>query len=226
MDMSNSDQQAAFINAGLKLKERVSQRDFTPPSDRRQRALQTCHRYTLPKGERKPVPRDSRGYVPELAARLDDDPNLSDGARRCARKIAEVAYRSQREGRALPVTVSFLSKAMGRCRRTVQRYLRQLEREGYIAVEVVAGQRSRMCIGLVVKLLAKLFAPHHQQRWPATRGNPAATPESQNQRFIPYKQREGRRMTVNDWALRCMDGVFRSFMKTNPLADLPAIALR
>ena len=35
------------------------------------------------------APRESGAYVPETAARLDDDRNLSDGARRCARKIAQ-----------------------------------------------------------------------------------------------------------------------------------------
>jgi hypothetical protein len=33
-------------------------------------------------------PRDSGAYVPQLAARLDEDRNPSDGARRCARKVA------------------------------------------------------------------------------------------------------------------------------------------
>jgi hypothetical protein len=30
-------------------------------------------------------------------------------------------------------------------------------------------------------------------------------------------------MPVGQWAMRCMDGVFRSLMKTDPLASLPAI---
>jgi hypothetical protein len=172
---------------------------------------------------RKPAPRETGAYVPELAARIDNDPNLTDGARRCARKLAELTYRQNREGRALPVTVTYLAKALGRCRRTVQRYLRQLEGEGYVAVDVVASSRSRMCIGLVVRLLAPLFAAHHRQRWPQSRVNPGATQESLNQSHKTYLQEDGRRISVEHWALRCMNGVFRSFMQTNPLARLPQL---
>ena len=41
--------------------------------------------------------------------RIDNDPNLTDGARRCARKLAELTYSQNREGRALPVTVTYLA---------------------------------------------------------------------------------------------------------------------
>jgi hypothetical protein len=36
---------------------------------------------------------------------------------------------------------------------------------------------------------------------------------------------EGNRIPVTSWALRCMNGVFDSFMKTNPLAGLPPISV-
>lgn len=223
---------AAFIAAHRTLLSRIS----LPPGtgngfhgsapaidpDRQRRALQTCHRYAMDERPRKAAPESGKAYVPELAARLDDDPNLTDGARRCGRKLAELTYRASRESRALPVTVTYLARALGRCRRTVQRYLRQLEREGYVAVEVVASQRSRMCVGLVVRLLAPLLAAHHRQRWPGGHANPGATRESQNQRFKSYFSSETSRMSVEQWALRCMDGVFRSFLKTNPLATLPS----
>lgn len=230
MNMQN-DQEAAFIESARALKARIvaprAESGQPAPAfddDRRRRSLNTCHRYAQAERRRKTAPRDSRAYVPELAARLDDDPNLTDGARRCARKLAELTYRQDRGGRSLPVTVTYLAKALGRCRRTVQRYLRQLEREGYITVDVVISQRARMCVGLVVRLLGPLLAAHHRQRWPSSLGNPGATPESLNKRFKGYIQAEGYRTGVEQWALRCMDGVFRSFMKTNPLAGLPSIA--
>ena len=126
-------------------------------NQRRRRSLQTCHRYALTERPRRAALRDSKAYVPELSARIENDPHLTDGARRCARKLAELTYRSCRETRALPVTVTYLARALGRCRRTVQRYLRQLESEGYVTVDVVASQRSRMCVGLVVRLLTPLL---------------------------------------------------------------------
>jgi len=58
-------------------------------------------------------------------------------ARRCARKLAEYGYRKNRESRTADITVTWLMRALGKSRRTVQRYLRQLERAGYIAVEVI-----------------------------------------------------------------------------------------
>ena len=186
---------------------------------RRQRSLQTCHRpghYDRPRFD---PPRETGAYVPELAAGLDDDRNLTDGARRCGRKIAELTYRCNRAGRALEVTVTYLMQALGRCRRTVQRYLRLLEREGYIRADVVRGARSRLCTGLVLYLLGPLFPRHHRKKWPGKVGNPGATQESQNQRFIDSNKDQGRLISRNSWAVKCMDGVFRSLMKTIPPFD-------
>lgn len=190
MTMQN-DPQATFIESARKLQRRI----VTPTSvahpmnipaafsERRGRSLNTCHRYAQAERRRPAPPRGSRASVPELAARLEDDMNLTDGARRCARKLAELTYRQNREDRALPVTVTYLAHALGRCRRTVQRYLRQLEREGYVAVDVVASKRARMCVGLVVKLLEPLLAVHHRACWPGSLGMPGATAESLNKRF-------------------------------------------
>lgn len=234
MTMQN-DPQAAFVAAHRMLQNRIagqggptSREERTvarADSERRRRSLNTGHRYAQAERPRKAAPRASRAYVPELAARIEDDPNLTDGARRCARKLAELTYRQNREGRSLPVTVTYLAKALGRCRRTVQRYLRQLEREGYVAVDVVVSQRARMCVGLVVRLLQPLLAAHHRQRWPQSLGNPGATPKSLNQSKGYYSGVESHRTSVEQWAMRCMDGIFRSYMKTSPLAGLPPPAV-
>ena|SRR5581483_4325163 len=174
---------------------------------RQLRSLRCCH---LP-AEEQPLhapPRDSGAYVPELAARIDDDRNLTDGARRCARKLAEYTYRKNRERRAAEITVTWLMKALGKSRRTVQRYLRQLEHAGYIAVEVIQA-RTRMCAGLMVELLAPCFPRHHRSRWPQKLIEPDAPRTSQNNRLRYRYSRES-------WALRCMDGVFRALTKTLP----------
>ncbi|MBK8174329.1 MAG: winged helix-turn-helix domain-containing protein [Rhodospirillales bacterium] len=229
MTMQNACAQSAFVDAHRHLKSRIVEGrapvpgPALPVTERRQRALQTCHRYRAQEPERRPMPKGSGAYVPELAAWLEDDPHLCDGARRCARKLAEETYRQNREGRSLAVTVTYLARALGRCRRTVQRYLRQLEREGYIAVDVIAGARSRMCVGLIVRLCDPLIARHHRQKWPDSARNPGATAESQDHRFKGYLRGHCSQIPVQEWAMRCMDGVFHSFMKTNPLAGLPAI---
>lgn len=230
--MSNDDaiaQQQLLAAAHARLKSRIV--EGRPPApvpirrsgspDRRARSLQTCHFYAADEPARRPVPRDNGAYVPELAARLENDPNLTDGARRCARKLAEEIYRRSRVGRTIPITVSYLANALGRCHRTIQRYLRQLEREGYIAVHVVVGVRSRMCVGLIVRLCDQLVARHHRHKWPENGGKPEATLESQKHRFKGYIKGICPSIPVEQWAIHCMDGVFRSFMKTNPLAGLP-----
>jgi len=216
MNIENHADQKAFIDSYQALKARVQAiaegRPLPEPAitTRQRRALQTCHRYkaqelVLPSRE-KP----SKAYVPELSARLEEDTNLTDGARRCGRKIAELTYRMAREDRALPLTVSYLAKGLRRCERTVQRYLRQLEAAGYIRTEIVTSGRSRMTFGLVINLLAPLMAAHHREKWPGALRNQGVTKESLNKRFILL----GRpRISVEEWSRRCMDGVFRAFMQ-------------
>jgi hypothetical protein len=177
---------------------------------RRLRSLRCCHLPAEAK-PRRPSPRPSGAYIPELAARLEDDSNLTDGARRCARKLAEYIYRRNREGRAAEITVTYLMAALGKCRRTVQRYLRQLEGEGYIGVEVLhAG--TRMCAGLLVELLAPLFPRHRREKWPQTRRDPDATQESQNN-SSRYKYLLIPRQT---WAVKCCNAIWEAYIKTLP----------
>jgi hypothetical protein len=147
-----------------------------------------------------------------MAARVDNDRNLTDGARRCSRKITEYIYRQNREGREAPITVTYLAKALGRCRRTVQRYLRQLEREGYIEVWVLPSERTRMCFGLVVRLLNPLLPRHRRHKWPEKAGKPDATRESQ----INSSRLKIRRVQRHIWDFLCSQGVWRSYMKTLP----------
>jgi hypothetical protein len=192
---------------GIYIEQSPSPAILPKDEDRRQRSLRSCQ---LP-AEPKPLhaaPPDSGAYVPEMAARIEDDPNLTDGARRCARKLMQYVYRRDRSARAADITVTWLMRALGKDRRTVQRYLRQLERAGYIAVEVVHA-RTRMCAGLFVALLSPLFPRHHRQKWPEKLMNSDAARKSQNNRLRIKYSRES-------WALRCMDGVFRSLMKTIP----------
>ena len=198
---------ARMARDGIRTERNPSSPVLPKDQDRRQRSLRSCHLPAEPK-QLQAQPLDSGAYVPEMAARIEDDPNLTDGARRCARKLMQYVYRRDRTARAADITVTWLMKALGKERRTVQRYLRQLERAGYIAVEVIHA-RTRMCAGLFIALLAPLFPRHHRQKWPAKLMEPDASRESQNNRLRIKYSRES-------WALRCMDGVFRSLMKTLP----------
>ena len=101
----------------------------------------------------------------------------------------------------------------------MQRYLRVLEREGYVQVDVVYGERSRMCIGLVVQLLGPLVPAPPARQWPGSIAFSDATRESQKKSFQISGNRKSCRIPTQEWALRCMDGVYRSLMKTIPPLD-------
>ena len=199
--------------------------------ERRMRSLRSCHLPSLYERPRHEPPADSGAYVPATAARLDADMNLTDGARRCARRIIEETYRRDREKRKLQVTVSYLAKGLRRSARTVQRYLRMLEREGYLRIQVVSGWRSRLCIGLVIHLLDPVFPRHHRQKWPEKRGKPGATKESQNNRYIYDSSYNWRFRTQHDprsrhyeraaWAEKCKEGVFRALVRAVCASDDP-----
>jgi hypothetical protein len=168
--------------------------------------------------ERKtaPAPRPSGGYVPELADALDRDARLSDGARRCARVLAAQTYRKHRDARALSVTVTWLAQAMGRGRRTIQRYLRQLEAAEYIEVDVIPSERTRMCVGLLVTLLKSAIPRHSWPEKAIKSGAPLLAQINRPDRFI-------RPIPRAEWAERCWNGMARVLIA---LAGPPPDALR
>jgi hypothetical protein len=184
---------------------------------RRTRSLKHCHLPADPKPRHAP-PRDTGAYVPEMAASIDNDRNLSDGARRCARKLMEYVYRRNRQGRGAQITVTWLMAALGKSRRQVQRYLRALEREGYIAVDVLYAH-TRMCAGLFVELLAPLFPRHHREKWPQKLMNSDAPQVSQNNKSRYKTVRIPRAL----WFLRCADPIWKAWQRTLPqLSPFPS----
>lgn len=187
--------------------------------NRRSRSLQTCHRPAL-KVERRGPARNTNAYVPQFSARLLNDPGLSDGARRCAIKLLELAYRRDRAGRSFRGTVSYLANALCRSERAVQTYLAQLRSRGYIRHEVLTSERARMCIGVLITLLKPLFAAHHEREWPhqgkAASINSGVKGSSENYRPDSRRKRFLGRMSAENWALHCMNGVFRALMAETP----------
>ena len=177
-------------------------------TDRQLRSLRCCHRYAA-EPTRQPAPRDTGAYVPSLSSRLINDRRLCDGAKICAGKLAEYGYRKHRDDRELRITVTYLVRALGRCRRTVQRYLRQLEQAGYIDT-LVMQSGIRMCAGLTVRLLSPLFPRHHASKWPSRLIISGATPASHKQRFLIKLTP----IPLAVWADRCREGVWRSLMST------------
>ena len=181
--------------------------------ERSERSRRHCHLPAEPKKSRFPA--NSAGYrrirAGNEGARIDNDRNLTDGARLCGGKVMGFVHRKNRAGRAEDLPVSDL-KALGRCRRSVQGYLRELEREGYIEALVVPSERTRMCFGLLIRLLDPLFPRHRRDGWPEKGGIPDAQKDSQI-----YSSRSRRKpIPRRIWAFFCCEGVWRSYMKTLP----------
>lgn len=161
--------------------------------------LHQWHRHA-PRPACKARPKDSGAYVPELSERLERDPNLTAGAKCCGRLIAGYAFRRDREGRTAALTVSWLMNAMGKARRTVQRYLRQLEEYGYIEIAVVVSARTRLVTGLAIKLLQRFFPRHHRDKWPEKAMN-SAVPK------LTHNYREFKLIPLMSWDTLCRYGM-------------------
>lgn len=186
---------------------------------RRHRSLQTCHRYNMTEKPRYDKP-TTRAYTPETSAAVDEDRNLNTNADKAARFLMRQAYQKARDTRKIRITVSYIAAALGRSSRTVRRYIRSLVEEGYIKVDIVRSNATGMVACLEVTLLATLFPDHHREKWPQIRRNPDRTFLSDKQSQIIYSKKEDR----NSWALKCMNGVYHAYMKTNPLIDPPLMA--
>ena len=153
------------------------------------------------------APRPGGKYVPELSAALDDDRNLTDGARRCGRKLAEYVYRRDRDTRTAQITVTWLMKALGKSRRQVQRYLRQLERAGYISVAVIH-TGTRMCAGLMIGLLAPLIPRHGWKK-----SIKPDVPQVSQKHSSRYETRLIPRVL---WAIKCTDPIRKAWDRIMP----------
>jgi hypothetical protein len=200
------------------------QSDNDAYEDRRRRALQTSHRFsvnrfTWAETPNHEEPEDSGEYVPQIGMKMVKDRNLTDSSRRIAMFVLRHTYQDNREGRFIGMTVSFIMKGLELSRRTVQRSLTLLETRGYFRCEVAKGPESRMCIGLIIHLLTPLFPNHHRERWLESRRKPEAS--SMPQKHPRYKSFSDtvcetplrNRVSRMNWALRCMDGVGRAASK-------------
>ena len=163
-------------------------RDRVKYEERRQRSLETCYQPSNNTYGRfqewtedlemgfKPVrnaPLQTGAYIPEMPSHILYDRDLTDGAKVCLAKILEETYRMNREKRWLATTVPYLMAALGRSRRTIQNYLRLLERCGYILCEVLLSETTRMCNGLKINLCDASFARQHKEKWPSKKKKPS-----------------------------------------------------
>jgi len=179
---------------------------------RQMRSYRTCW---LPADapQLQPPPRPSNRYVPELASALDEDRNLTDGAKLCGRMIAAYTHARARDSRAAEITVTYLMKALRKSRRTVQRYLRQLEKAEYISVAVIHA-RTRMCAGLLVQLLAPMIPRHGWKKSMKPDAPLLSQNHSSRYKFVLIPRAV--------WALRCTGPIQKAWDRImQPLTPFP-----
>lgn len=185
---------------------------------KRKRALGTSHQFASNRYSWNSEPiyevGETRDFVPQVSMRIVNDRNLTDSARRLALFIMRQAYQDSRAERCIGMTVSFVMGGLAISRRTVQRCLTLLEKLGYLQCEVATAGETKMCIGLVVRLLEPLFPKHHKKSWPANRINPGASRVSQKQSIYKNTSKEicnaPNRVLRLSWALKCMAGAARA----------------
>lgn len=192
---------------------------------RRKRALGTSHRFSSSRYGWDARPRyeveEARDYVPQVSMKVVNDRNLTDSARRIVMFIMRHAYQDARSERFIGMTVTFIMEGLALSRRTVQRCLTLLETLGYLRCEVATAGETKMCIGLIIKLLSPLFPEHHKKSWPETRKKSGASSVSEKQSEY-LKTSKGisngavHRILRLSWALKCMAGVARSAYKAAP----------
>lgn len=187
---------------------------------RRERSLQTCHRFSMKWKEKHEKP-DTGAYMPELSGRVCRDKNLNGQVLKAAMFLMEQIYMKARNSRTMRITVSYVANGIGMSNRTVQRYLRNLEAEGYIQINIVRHVVTGMVACLEVILLKPLFPRHHEKKWPERVEDQDTTFLSDKKSLLIYIRKESR----TEWALKCMDGVWKSFMKTKPLIDIEPIPI-
>ena len=141
----------------------------------------------------------------------------------CAQARRRSIYRQNREGRFTEITVTYLMNGAAPLAAHDPALPAPAGTRGLYRHEVVRGARSRLCTGLLIALRAPLFARHHKAGWPCKLRNPGASKESQNNRTLDSRGK-GERLSVRQWSLLCMDGVFRAFMKTDPLGLMKTTA--
>ena len=189
---------------------------------KKQLALETSHRFSKNRYSWDETPRfedpvDSGAYTPQVNMKLIHDRNLTDSARRISMFVMRHTYQDNRSGRYIGMTVSFIMKGLALSRRTVQRSLTLLETRGYFRCEVAHNTKTKMCVGLIIRLLSPIFPGHHKDKWPKKRENPEASnlplKKGQVYKSIYTAKKKVLRIT---WALKCMNGVARTGNKTDP----------
>jgi hypothetical protein len=99
----------------------------------------------------RPAPQASRQYVPEMATTAARDDRLVPNAK----ALLQVLRARAGKGTSTITTKFTLASIMSRSARTIARYLRDLERFGYVSTEIRSNSRG-LHLGLVVTVLGKV----------------------------------------------------------------------
>lgn len=114
-------------------------------AEQRRGAAPTPSRYA------RPAPQESRQYAPEMATTAARDDRLVPNAK----ALLQVLRARAGKGASTATTKFTLASIMSRSARTIARYLRDLERFGYVSTEIRRNGRG-LHLGLVITILEKV----------------------------------------------------------------------
>ena len=134
-------------------------RDRQARRDRARAAQQQGKRARDPRANRPP-PDDSRQYIQELDSTAMRDDRLTPQAKAClAIIVAEIGNQPSRL-----LSKSYLARRLSRSPRTVQRYLGQLRRYGYLAPAELVRSRKGWIKGQRIRAMPRVRPFWHRQR--------------------------------------------------------------
>lgn len=171
-------------------------------AERAREAQRTGRRARRPKRLSAPPVDASRQYHQAGSTSYIRDVGLGDGARRLAALLLALAGKGtviDRGTRGGSLTKGKLAARLGRSRRTVQRYLRELEERGYIApVETTFCPRTGMLSGIRIRLLPKLF-PWWRNGKPAKMAENVGETEMSSLKNTAIKLKKRRLSEAESW---------------------------
>jgi hypothetical protein len=70
--------------------------------------------------------------------------------------------------------------------------------------------------GIFITLLEPIFPRHHRKEWPAQKNGAKPGVQKNSEKYLQFSKYTyfQERVSVARWSWKCMDGVYRAFMKT------------
>jgi len=138
---------------------------------RRRRALDSKHnKAPAPHRHLRGAPRASKQFAKPMATQAARDDRLTPQSK----ALLQVIVARTGRGRVTDTTKTTLGRIMNRCPRSIQRYVRELVKFGYIRTQTIKSRRTRFYVGLriwimnsVLPFWAQQNGNYDPEKWPS-----------------------------------------------------------